>query len=92
MTVDFRSGWCAAGLGDYRPCEGTYEIYPYESLPDLDEARFTGEFRWFGDLGVVVPDDTRALAGLGRSLGRVGLALPPDFVTFWSSQGSTSKR
>lgn len=56
MSVQFAAAWCATDLGDCRPCESTYERYPYQSLPQLDAERFTGSFRWFGDLGDVVPE------------------------------------
>jgi hypothetical protein len=38
IPAPFRGSWCATDLGDYRPCCYTYERYPIESLPPLEEA------------------------------------------------------
>lgn len=44
MHSPFASAWWSFDLGEYRPCDGTYRIYPYDSVPPLDEALFTGDF------------------------------------------------
>ncbi|WP_405616977.1 hypothetical protein [Streptomyces sp. NBC_01508] len=80
--VRFDTAWCATGLGDYRACRFTYEYYSYESLPPLDSDRFTGAFRWLGDLGEPIPHQVTRLDGLAKELSARGLTLPPDFVTF----------
>lgn len=82
MSVEFQTGWCATDLGNYRPCRGTYERYPYESIPTIDAARFIGTFDWIDDQGEIDPDGVAKMEGLNRQLAEVGLALPPDFVTF----------
>ncbi len=46
----FQSGWWSFDLGAYRPCDGTYCFYPYESLPSIDEAALTGTLAWLGPL------------------------------------------
>ena len=53
MTIEFETGWCASDLGDYRPCAGTYERYSYDSIPVLDQSRFTGAFDWVDELGEI---------------------------------------
>lgn len=78
----FRGSWCATDLADYRPCQFTYERYPIESLPPLDEASFTGDFPWRGDLGPVLEEQTAAIGQLAAVLADVGLTLPADFVTY----------
>jgi hypothetical protein len=69
-VAGFDSAWCGTDLGEYRPCPSTYGYYPYESLPPVDSAAFTGDFAWLG--GTAPPP----AAASGR------LTLPGDFVTF----------
>jgi hypothetical protein len=91
-VTEFEKSWLGADLGHYRPCDGTYQLYPYDSLPPLDEAQFTGAFDWLRpDSPALTADpfaehrpgkrafDTTALAA---SLAPAGLTLPPAFVTF----------
>lgn len=78
----FRGSWCATDLGDYRPCRFTYERYPIESLPPLDEASFTGDFAWSGDIGHVSEERAAVIDRLAAELIEVGLRLPADFVTY----------
>ncbi|WP_203965132.1 hypothetical protein [Actinocatenispora thailandica] len=78
----FSPGWCATGLGEYRPCRYTYQRYPYESLPPLDSAEFTGTFRWLGGLGEPVAEQVTVLDRVSASLAAEGLTLPLDFVAF----------
>ncbi|WP_405018656.1 hypothetical protein OHV05_18365 [Kitasatospora sp. NBC_00070] len=85
MTVDFRAAWCATDLGDYRLCRYTYERYPYASLPTLDASRFVGAFQWLDDPGDTDPNEVENLHELERHLAAEGLALPQDFVTFYTS-------
>ena len=44
FSADLPAAWCATGLGEYRACRGTYEWYPYESLPPLAPSRCTAPF------------------------------------------------
>ncbi|MEV8097146.1 hypothetical protein [Kitasatospora sp. NPDC085879] len=83
----FEAAWCATDLGEYRACAGTYERYPYDSLPPLDPDRYTGAFEWLGEAGDPVPDEVAALDRLAADLAAHGLALPRDFVTFHTSAG-----
>ncbi|NXY97213.1 hypothetical protein HYE82_23120 [Streptomyces sp. BR123] len=83
-SVGFDSAWCATDLGEYRPCHDTYEYYPYESLPPLDPAEFTGGFQRLGGTGEPVPEQVTALHRLAEDLEAKGLTLPRDFVTFQS--------
>lgn len=46
----FHYGWWSFDLGEYRPCDGTYCFYPYDSLPPIPEAQFTGKLEWLGPL------------------------------------------
>ena len=89
MDVDlgagFGTGWYATDLGDYRPCQYTYQGYDYDTLPALDATRFTGAFRWLGDPGEVVPGQVAQLREVQESLAAQGLALPEDFVRFHTS-------
>ncbi|MYW05208.1 hypothetical protein [Streptomyces sp. SID3343] len=82
MGVDFAAAWCATDLGDHRPCRFTYERYPYETLPLLDEKRFTGAFQWLSNPGELVAEQAAKLRHLEDRLAAEGLALPQDFVTF----------
>jgi hypothetical protein len=81
-SPDFSAAWCATDLGEYRACRHTYERYRYESLPPLDSTQFTGDFRWLGGVGDLVPEQVTKLTGLAADLTARGLTLPRDFVTF----------
>ncbi|MEU3492968.1 hypothetical protein [Kitasatospora cineracea] len=84
MTVRFEAEWCHHELGPYRDCAATYERYPFDTLPPLDPAGFTGAFDWLGGLsGEPVPDTGAAeLAELERAVAGLGLALPADFLAY----------
>ncbi|MGW4695466.1 hypothetical protein ACWEO1_24190 [Kitasatospora cineracea] len=84
MTVRFEADWCHHELGPYRDCAATYERYPFDTLPPLDPAGFTGTFDWLGGLsGEPVPDTSAAeLAELERAVADLGLALPADFLAY----------
>ena len=79
-----RSAWYATDLGDYRPCRYTYQAYIYEEQAPLDDGDFTGRFEWFADHGSPDQDAINDLTLLNEQLSRVGLALPSDFVTFYT--------
>jgi len=88
MQTPFKSGWWSFDLGKYRPCDGTYCFYPFESLPPLPEPDET--LGWLGPLD----DATDRMMGVHRNApearGRVGeiaaqarargLALPESFI------------
>ena len=82
MTVAFEATWPGTELGTYRPCGGTYERYPYSSVPILDASRFAGAFDWLPDPGTIDPAQVALLADLDQQLATVGLALPLDFVLY----------
>lgn len=82
IPAPFRGSWCATDLGDYRPCRYTYERYPIESLPPLDEASFTGDFAWRGGLGHVLDEQVATMDRLAADLARARLGLPADFVSY----------
>ena len=42
----FQSRWYSFGLGEARPCKGTYCFYPIDSLPPIPESLFQGTFHW----------------------------------------------
>lgn len=46
MLTPFKSGWYSFGLEAYRPCNGTYCLYPYESLPPIPESSLQGTLHW----------------------------------------------
>ncbi|MEV6206705.1 hypothetical protein [Kitasatospora sp. NPDC051914] len=83
--VSFVDGWCATDLGDHRPCRGTYEWYPYESLPPLAADRFDGGFGWLGGLGPADPERVALLDGVSAALAGTGMQLPADFTAFHTS-------
>ncbi|MEH0830085.1 MULTISPECIES: hypothetical protein [unclassified Micromonospora] len=85
MAVELASSWCATDLGVYRPCRYTYERYPLSSVPPVLEA--LGGFRWLGDRGQPNADNVALLTRLNTSLNAVGVALPEDFVQFYSWDG-----
>ena len=85
MAVELASSWCATDLGVYRPCRYTYERYPLNSVPPVLDA--LGGFRWLGDRGQHNADNVSVLTRLNTSLNAVGVALPEDFVQFYSSDG-----
>lgn len=82
ISTAFSAAWCATDLGEYRSCQGTYEYYPYESLPPLDSSLCVGAFQWLGRTGDLLPEKVAKLTGLATDLMARGLALPQDFVTF----------
>lgn len=87
MQSPFSAGWWSFDLGEFRRCSGTYQLYPYDSVPPLDEARFTGDFtNW---LTPKRPGPARGgargaarLAKLVTATERLRLALPAAFVRF----------
>ena len=68
MTFEFETTWPGTELGAYRHCGGTYDFYPYQSVPILDAARFTGDFEWLPVHGAFDPGKAALLADLDRQL------------------------
>ncbi len=81
MTIDFPRGWWGTDLGSARASMGTYELYPTESLPVVDESRFDGTFAW---LVPDAPHDPLRAMDVGALAAHV--ELPPAFKRFMSSQ------
>jgi hypothetical protein len=42
----FPPGWWSFDLGSARPCDGTYQLYPIQTLPPVDEELFEGDLDW----------------------------------------------
>ncbi len=81
MKSPFPAGWWSFDLGRYRPCDGTYRLYAYESVPPIDESQLTGVFRnYMTEAGK--PRTHRALATLVKAAGKAGVKLPAAFLTF----------
>src|SRR5258705_13615153 len=81
MTIDFPHGWWGTDLGSARASMGTYELYPTESLPAVDESRFDGSFGW---LVPEAPHDPLRAMDLAALPAHV--ELPIAFKRFMSSQ------
>ena len=89
----FTMGWWAADLGRYRPCDGTYCLYPYESLPPLPP--LDGSLAWLGALPDAVDgqmEPYRNAPGVRGNLERItaeaerlGLTLPGAFLRLMGS-------
>lgn len=84
----FERGWWSFDLGRYRPCDGTYCLFPYESLPPITEPDET--LSWLEPLGETIDQrmevyrNPRAARGklgeLVRAAGTLGLSLPDAFL------------
>ncbi|WP_229070326.1 hypothetical protein [Actinoplanes sp. DH11] len=78
--------WAGGGLGQYRPFDqrerhfAWFQAYPLESVPALDDASFTGDFAWFGDIGEPLDHRTAVTDPIAAKLAEDGLTLPADFV------------
>ena len=94
----FRVGWWSFDLPGYRACDGTYCLFPYETLPPLN-VELRGEFQWLSSLEShlqSVMSDHRSPQGernklaarlerLMASAPRFGLKLPEAFIKFMST-------
>ncbi|NUM45255.1 MAG: hypothetical protein HUU38_11170 [Anaerolineales bacterium] len=99
-TTPFPTGWMSFDLGPYRPCDGTYCFYEYETLPPLEET-FRGEFQWLLNPQTGPDDRLRAIMDIHKQVpsGKIeeklhrllaeaptlGLTLPDSFVRFMGS-------
>ncbi|MFD8597582.1 hypothetical protein ACFV1L_21525 [Kitasatospora sp. NPDC059646] len=78
--------WAGYGIGLYRPYDGDgrtfawLQAYPPDRVPPLDEARFTGDYAWFGETGEPLEHRTAVTDPIAAELARDGLRLPADFV------------
>lgn len=84
----FETGWWSFDLGKYRPCDGTYQLYPYDSLPPLAEP--DESLNWLAPLSDTVdgqmavhrnpPEERGALDTIAAEARALGLTLPPSFT------------
>ncbi|WP_344504918.1 hypothetical protein [Dactylosporangium maewongense] len=85
-AVRLEAFWPGVGLGQYRPYDrrqrtfAWFQAYPLHTLPRLDEASFTGDFSWFGDVGEPLDYRTAVTDPIAADLAADGLTLPADFV------------
>ncbi|MEV0565733.1 hypothetical protein [Dactylosporangium sp. NPDC050588] len=85
-AVRLEAFWPGIGLGPYRPYDrqqrtfAHFQAYPLHTLPSLDEASFTGDFSWFGDVGDPLDYRTAVTDPIAADLAADGLTLPADFV------------
>jgi hypothetical protein len=92
-VTPFRPGWYAFDLGRYRPCDSTYCLYPYESVPPVpapDES-----LAWLGPLDERTdqqmqvhrnaPEERGKLDQIVAAAHRLGLSLPPSFLRLMGS-------
>lgn len=97
QSLPFAYGWWSFDLGQYRPCDGTYCYYAYDSLPPIPEAQFTGSLQWLEQAGeadeYISPDEggeeedtlpTR-LSALSAAARALGLTLPAAFLRLMAS-------
>jgi hypothetical protein len=95
----FPPGWWGFGLSGYRPCNGTYCWFSYDSLPALPYKDFQGDFNWLPPLEPHLipiveqfwpPHDqqlliTENLKKLTYATQEKGISLPEPFVAFMSN-------
>jgi hypothetical protein len=95
----FQPAWWSFDLGEYRPCDGTYCFYAYDSIPPIAESQFTGTLDWLQppEQGSLMPmsEDPHApgetqhftpqLEKIAAQAEQLGLTLPPGFLQFMAS-------
>ena len=89
----FQTGWYSFDLGRYRPCDGTYCFYSYESLPPIPDVNET--LNWLGSLDSDIdrsmeiyrkdPAERGNLVAINASAQRLGLTLPVSFLRLMGS-------
>ncbi len=78
----FPAGWWSVDLEGYREVEGTYGLFPYDSLPPLPEGLFQGDFRWLKgsrQRAPSKPHPSKKLDHLAAAAATLGLELPDEF-------------
>jgi hypothetical protein len=89
QSTPFAYGWWSFDLGEDRPCDGTYCYYPYDSLPPIPEAQFTGALQWLEQAGEAeepaADELPTRLSALTASAQQLGLPLPQAFLTLLAS-------
>ena len=91
--TNFKSGWYSFDLGRYRPCDSTYCLYPYESIPPIGAPDET--LSWLGPLSSGTddkmeihrnPHDARGrLDEVAAHARQLGLIFPESFKTLMAS-------
>jgi len=98
-TGPFATGWYSFDLGLYRPCNGTYCLSAYDSLPPLADAPLDGSLGWLTPLSaqhdqlmdVYRPGDatwaqlTRRMDAIAEQARQLGLTLPTSFAPFMTN-------
>jgi hypothetical protein len=92
QATPFQTGWWSFDLGKYRPCDGTYCYYAYNSIPLVDMSQFQGTFDWLkplagGNPGAYATPTSdkpihKKLAKLQASAQKFNITLPVPFLTF----------
>ena len=92
-TTPFTFGWWSFDLGTYRPCNGTYCFYPYDSIPPI--RNLNGTLDWLGPLDTQTeqrmqiyrnaPEERGKLAEIEAEATKLGLRLPDAFVRLMGS-------
>lgn len=90
-SVPFEWGWVGFDLGDARPCDATYCLYPYGELPPLPQ--LDGTLSWLGQPGwlespLVAPERRErwsaeaqaTVRDLAMQAEQLGLTLPSAYV------------
>ena len=92
-TAPFSSGWWSFDLGAYRPCNGTYCFYPYDSIPPIRALDSTLD--WLGPLDHKTEqtmnlyrnalEQRGKLSEIETEAATLGLTLPQAFVRLMGS-------
>jgi hypothetical protein len=92
-TPPFTFGWWSFDLGAYRPCNGTYCFYPYDSIPPI--RALNGTLDWLGPLDHETeqsmqlyrnaPEQRGNLTQVAADATKLGLTLPEAFVRLMGS-------
>ena len=95
QSIPFQYGWWSFDLGQYRPCDGTYCYYEYDSLPPISEDQFNGSLQWLAQAGEadepgmhLSPEDEglpARLSALTASAQQLDLTLPQAFLHLMAS-------
>lgn len=83
----FKPAWVSFDLGDYRECDGTYEVYPYKSIPPIEDP-LDGTFSYLDpkrrSKNAAQAKHVQHLAARAK---KAGLVLPEDFIYLMSRPG-----
>lgn len=79
--LPLEASWWASDLGHYRPSKGTYQRYPYASLPDID-ADEASSLDWLGDPALDA-EETHPISDLAQQVHELGYALPAEMLALF---------